>query len=148
TVQEQPAPAAKKPPPAPVAKSEDAPAARSERTTVGRVSDPNKDVSRSPDPGKEAARKRADDRKSDDRKSSDDRKFSERRRRQDQQGQDLRRLDEAANTVRQMPRGEVVDEMVEVPRFRERPRRFELFGDDDGPRVVNEPPPRFGFFGD
>jgi hypothetical protein len=141
TAQEQPAPAAKNPPSAPVARSEDAPTAKSERTTVGRAPDPGKDVARSADSNKETARKKADDRR-----PSDDRKFSERRRRQDP---DTRRLDEATNVVRQMPRGEAVgDDVVEVPRFRERPRRFELFGDDDSPHMVNGPPPRFGFFGD
>lgn len=141
--QEQQTAPAPKNPPAPVAKSDDPPAAKSsERTTVGRAPDPSKDVSRSASQSKESTRKRAEDRR-----PSDDRRYSERRRRQDQQDQDQRRLDEATNVVRQMPRGEVVDEMVE-PRFAPRPRRFGLFGDDDGPRVINEPRPRFGFFGD
>ena len=141
-VEAQPAPAtaAKNPPPS-VAKGDSAAPAKNEHTTVGRAADPNRDASRSADPNKDVSRKRADERK------PDDRKFSDRRRRQDQ---DDRRLDEATNVVRQMPRG-AADEIVErydAPRFRERPRRFELFGDDDGPRMVREPPPRFGFFGD
>lgn len=143
-VQEQPAPspAAKNPPPSPVARSDDTAPAKNERTTVGRAPDPSRDVSRSADPNRDTTRRRADDRK-----PSDDRKFSDRRRRQDQ---DDRRLDEATNVVRQMPRGTVVDEVMEqdAPRFVARRRHFELFGDDDGPRMVREPPPRFGFFGD
>jgi hypothetical protein len=135
-VQEQPAPAAaaKNPAPAPVARSDDAAPAKSERTTVGRAPDPNSN--------RETPRKKADDRK-----PADDRKFSDRRRRD----QDDRRLDEATNVIRQMPRGNAVDEIVErddAPRFRQRPRHFEVYGDDDGPRVINEPPPRFGLFGD
>ena len=128
-----PAAAAKNAAPTPVAKSDDTAPAKSERTTVGRAPDPSRDVSRSVDPNKDIARKRADERK------PDDRRFSDRRRRQDQ---DERRLDEATNVVRQMPRGEVVDE------FRARPRRFEVLEDDDAPRAVNGPPPRFGLFGD
>jgi hypothetical protein len=53
--------------------------------------------------------------------------------------------------VRQMPRGYPADEIVERddgPHPVARSRHFELFGDDDGPRMVREPPPRFGFFGD
>jgi len=139
TVQERPAPAfaAKSPPAAPVAKSDEAPAVKSERITIGRAPDPGKDVSRSADPNREIARKRAEDRR-----SSDDRRFSDRRRRQDQQDQDQRRLDEATNVVRQMPRSEAIEDV------RARPRRFEVFEDDDEPRVINGPPPRFGFFGD
>jgi hypothetical protein len=149
-VQEKPAPAAptvaaKNSGPAPVAKSDDAAPAKSERTTVGRAPDPTKDVSRSADLNRDPSRKRADDRK-----PSDDRKFSDRRRRQDQRlDQDGRRLDEATNVIRQMPRGEAVDEIVErddAPRPVMRPHHFE-FGDDDGPRMVREPPPRFGLFG-
>jgi hypothetical protein len=100
-------------------------------------------AARSADANKDWSRKRADGRK-----SSDDRKVSDRRRRPDQ-GE--RRLDEAANTVRQMPRGYPADEIVQrdvSPRFNGRPRRIEMFGDDDAPRVVNERPPRLGFFGD
>ena len=143
-VQERAAPAAaaKNSAPAPIARSDDAASAKNERTTVGRAPDPNRDVSRSADLSRETPRKRADDRK-----PSDDRKFSDRRRRD----QDERRLDEATNVVRQMPRGNAVDEIVErddAPRFRMRPRHFEVYGDDDAPRVVNEPPPRFGLFGD
>jgi hypothetical protein len=126
-LQGQPAAMTKDPAPVPVAKNDDQAPATSERTTVGRA----------PDPNREASRKR------------DDRKFSERRRRHDQ---DPRRLDEATNVVRQMPRGYTPDEYVErddTPRFNGRPRHFELFGDDDSPRVINEPPPppHFGFFG-
>jgi hypothetical protein len=88
---------------------------------------------------KEASRKRADERK-----FSEDRKFPERRRRQD--------LDEATNVVRHMRRDGTIDEVVErdeAPRVIDNPpRRFGLFGrDDDSPRVMNEPPPRFGLFG-
>jgi hypothetical protein len=134
-VQERAAPAAaaKNAAPTPVARGDDTAPAKSERTTVGRAPDPSRDVSRSVDPNKDIARKRADERK------PDDRRFSDRRRRQDQ---DERRLDEATNVVRQMPRGEVVDEI------RARPRRFEVFEDDDAPRALNGPPPRFGVFGD
>jgi hypothetical protein len=144
-VQEQPAPAtaAKNQPPSPVARSDDAAPARNERTTVGRAPDQGRDVSRSADPNRDTARRRADDRK-----RSDDRKFSDRRRRQDQ---DDRRLDEATNVVRQMPRSQAFDEVIvrdDAPRPIVRPRRFEWFGDDDGPRMVREPPPRFGFFAD
>lgn len=139
TVKERPAPAlaAKNPPAAPVGKNDDAPAVKSERITVGRAPDSNKDVSRSADPNKEIVRKRADDRR-----PPDDRKLSDRRRRQDQQDQDQRRLDEATNVVRQMPRGEVVEDI------RARPRRLEVFEDDDAPRLINGPRPLFGFFGD
>lgn len=132
-VQEPPAPAPTTENSAlvPVVKSNDQAPAKSERTTVGRA----------PDPTRDASRKRADERR-----SSDDRKYSERRRRQDQ-----RQLDEATNVVRQMPRGNAPDEFVEqddAPRFGGgRPRRFELFEDDDSPRVIQQPPPRFGFFG-
>lgn len=105
-------------------KSEDASAAKKERA----------------DPNREASRKRADDKKH---------RYSERRRRQDQ---DQRRLDEATNTVRQMQRGDPVDAMAErddAPRFGARPRRLERFGDDEQPRVINEPPQRFfGLFGE
>jgi hypothetical protein len=133
-VQERAAPAlaARNTAPAPVAKSDDAAPAKNERITVGRAPDPSSN--------RENPRKRADDRK-----PSNNGKFSDRRRRD----QDERRLDEATNVVRQMPRG-AVDEIVErdeAPRPL-RPRRFEVFGDDDAPRVVNEPPPRFGLFGD
>lgn len=137
--------------PVPAAKRDDQAPATSERTTVGRAgdagraTDQNREVSRSADQNREVSRKR-----SADRKSSDDRRFSERRRRQDQ---DERRLDEATNTVRQLPRGEAVGEIAgrddPPPRFGARPRHFELFGDDDdSPRAIREPPPRFGFFGD
>jgi hypothetical protein len=101
-------------------------------------------AARSADANKDSSRKRADGRK-----SSDDRKISDRRRRQPDQ--DERRLDEAANAVRQMPRGYPAEEIVErdaSPRFNGRPRRIELLGDDSAPRVVNEPSPRFGFFGE
>ena len=138
-VQERAAPAAvaKNAAAAPVTKNDDTASAKSERATVGRASDPSRDVSRSTDPNRDTARRRADDRR-----PSDDRRFSDRRRRQDQQDSDQRRLDEATNVVRQMPRGEVVEDI------RGRPRRFEVFEDDDAPRAVNGPPPRFGLFGD
>ena len=148
-VHEQPAPspAAKNQSPSPVARSDDTAPAKNERTTVGRAPDPGQDVSRSDvsrsvEPNRDTSRKRADERK------PDDRKFSDRRRRQDQ---DERRLDEATNVVRQMPRGAAIDEVIErddAPRPVARPRHFELYGDDDGPRMVREPPPRFGFFDD
>ena len=131
-VQEQPVAAARNVP-ASAAKSEDAAAVKNESTAA-----------RSADPTRDPPRKRVDGRK-----SSDDRRVSDRRRRQPDQ--DERRLDEAANAVRQMPRGYPADEIVErdaAPRFNTRLRRVEPFGDDDAPRVVNERPPRFGFFGD
>jgi hypothetical protein len=135
SVQQQPAPAPvakNNPAPASTAKGEDAAPAKNERAANARSADPNRETSR----------RRADDRK------PDDRKFSDRRRRPDQ---DERRLDEATNVIRQMPRGGAVDEIVErndAPRFRMRPRHFELYGDDDAPGAFNEPPPRIGFFGD
>lgn len=144
-VPEQPATTARNS--APVSKSEDQTPAKSDRTTVGRAADPsravdpNKDASRSTDSGRDASRRRADERK-----PSDDRKFSDRRRRQDQ---DDRRLDEATNVVRQMRPDGPVDVVVgrdDAPRYGGRPRHFELFEDDDSPRVI-QPPPRFGFFG-
>ena len=152
-VQEQasPATAARNVAPVPAAKAEakaeakgdeQAPA-KSERTTVGRAVDPNRDASRSTDLNREATRRRANDRR-----PSDDRKFSERKRRQDQDG---RRLDEASDVVRQMPRDNVPDEVVErdqAPRFGGRPHRIDAYEDDDSPRLVSEPPPRFfSFFG-
>jgi hypothetical protein len=124
-------PAAKNPSPSPVVKGEDTAPAKNERAGT-----------RSADSTKETSRKRADERKYSDRSRS-----SERRRRQDQDG---RRLDEATNVVPQTQRNNTVDQTVEVydaPRYRMRPRPFDLFG-DDSPRVINEPPPRFGFFGD
>jgi outer membrane biosynthesis protein TonB len=96
-------------------------------------------VSRSSDANREASRRRGDDHR-----------FSERKRQQDQ---DERRLDEATNTVRQMPRDVTVGQVVEqdpLPRFGGRSRHIEVYEDDDGPqRVINEPPPRpfFGLFG-
>jgi hypothetical protein len=118
--------------PALAAKSNDSSPAKSERTTVGRA----------PDPSRDASRKRADERK-----PLDGRKFSERRRRHDQ---DQRQLDEATNVVRQMPHDGTVDVVAvrdEPPRFGGRPRHFGFFEDDDSPRVIQQPPPRFGFFG-
>lgn len=97
---------------------------------------------RSADSGRQTSRKRAETRK-----SSDDRKFSEHRRRHE----DERQLDEAANAARQIPRDRGFDRIVEqddAPRYRMRPRPFDLFEDDGPPRVADEPPPRFGFFGD
>jgi hypothetical protein len=41
-----------------------------------------------------------------------------------------------------------VVERDDAPRYRMRPRPFGLFGDDETPHGINEPPPRFGFFGD
>ena len=120
--------------PRPVAGNDNAAPAKGERTTVGRAGDRNR----------EASRKR-----SADRKSSDDRKFSEQRRRHE----DERQLDEAANAARQMPRDrdrgyDRIVEQDDMPRYRMRPRPFDLFEDDGPPRVINESPPRFGFFGD
>lgn len=153
STQDQPTAAAstRKSAPAPVAKGDDQAPAKGERTTVGRAGDPsraadqNREASRSADQNRDVPRKR-----SADRKYSDDHKYSERRRRQDQ---DERRLDEATNAARQLPPGEAIGEIVRrdepPPRPAMRPHRFELFGDDDdSPRVVREPPPRFGFFGD
>jgi hypothetical protein len=114
------------------AKSNDSSPAKSEHTTVGRAPDPNRD----------APRKRADERK-----PSDGRKFSERRRRHDQ---DQRQLDEATNVIRQLPHDGTVDDVAvrdETPRFGGRPRHYELFEDDDSPRMIQQPSPRFGFFG-
>ena len=109
------------------APARDAASARNERASARSAGEPSREVSR----------KRADERK------YDERKYSDRRRRQD--------LDEATNAVRQMRRDNTVDEVVEreaAPRFSDGPpRRLEVFGDDDSPRVVNEPPPRFGLFG-
>ena len=121
--------------PPPATKSEDAAPAKGERA-----------VARSADSGQPTPRKRAETRK-----SSDDRKFSEHRRRHDQ---DERQSDEAANAVRQMPRDRGYDrydrivEQDDTPRYRMRPRPFDLFEGDGPPRVIDEPPPRFGFFGD
>jgi hypothetical protein len=42
--------------------------------------------------------------------------------------------------------GQVI-EQDEAPRFSGRPRHIGSFEDDDSPRVINEPPPRPGFFG-
>jgi hypothetical protein len=121
TPQSAPAPAADNPAPT---------AARNEHAST-----------RPADTTRSASRKRTDDRK-----SYDDRRFSERKRWQDQ---DDRRLDEATNVVRQMPRGNAMDEVVDqddAPRFG-RPRHLRPFDEDDSPRVINEPPPRFGLFG-
>jgi hypothetical protein len=128
--QSAPVPAPTASNPAPVAKSEDVPPAKSERAS-----------SRSADSTKSVLRKRPDDRK-----FFDDRKFSERRHRQDQ---DDRRLDEATNVVRQMPRNGPVEvvEQDDMPRYRHPPRHFGLIEEDDSPRVVNAPPPLFGLFG-
>jgi hypothetical protein len=131
--QDQPAPASttKTPPPSLAAKTEDTAPAKTDRAGT-----------RSADANKETSRRRADDRRFSDRNRS-----SERRRRQDQDG---RRLDEATNIAPQTPRNNAAEETVErydTPRYRMRPRPFDLFG-DDSPRVVNEPPPRFGFFGE
>lgn len=125
TTQEQSAsaPTTASPSSAPVARSEDT--AKNERSA---------------DSNRETSRKKADMRK-----SWDNRKLSERRRRHDQ---DERRQAEAADVVRQAPRGYPLEEIVEpeaAPRSRMRPR--EMFG-DDRPRMVDAPPPRFGFFGD
>jgi hypothetical protein len=106
-----------------MAKSDDVAPAKSERITVGRAPDPSRDVSRSADFNRET-RKRADDRR-----PADDRRFSDRKRRQDQ---DERRLDEATNVIRQMPRGNAAGQLVE---------------EDDAPRVIDGPPRRFGLFG-
>jgi type IV secretory pathway VirB10-like protein len=101
------------------AKSEDASGARNERASA-----------RSGESRREIYRKR-----------TDDRKFTERRRRQD--------IDEAANAVRQMQREDIIDQVVErdeVPRSNNGPLRH-FFVNDDEPRYRDEPPPRFGFFG-
>jgi hypothetical protein len=113
--------------PVTVAKGDDAAPAKGDRANA-----------RSADSSREVSRKR-----------TDDRRFSERRRQQDQ---DERRLDEATNAVRQMPRDATVGEVVErdpPPRYVGRPRHVEVYEDDDGPqRVVNEPPRAFfGLFG-
>lgn len=133
-VQEQSpsAPAAASPTSPPMAMSEDKAREKNEGADV-----------RSVDSNREAARKKAEARR-----SSGERKFSERRRRHDQQE---RQPDEATNVARQMPPESTVGAVVErddAPRYRARPRPFALFGDDDSPRVINQPPPRFGFFGD
>jgi hypothetical protein len=120
-----------------VTKSDDAATTRSDRA----ISQNN----RPQDSNRDASRKRTDDRK-----YPDDRRFSDRRRQQDQ---DERRLDEATNAVRQMPRDATVGQVVDQDppsRFGERSRHIEVYADDDGPqRVINEPPPRpfFGLFG-
>ena len=115
----------------PVAGSENVAPAKGERAGA-----------RSADSSRQTSRRRAETRR-----SPDDRKFSEQRRRHE----DERQLDEAANATRQTPRDRGYDRIVEQddpPRYRMRPRPFDLFEDDGPPRVVNEPPPRFGFFGD
>jgi hypothetical protein len=131
-----PAPVAKNAPPSPVIKSADTTPAKNERAGT-----------RSADADKEVSHKRADERR-----FSDNRRSSERRRRHDQQE---RQLDETTNVVRQTPQlppestvGTAVEREDDTPRYRMRPRPFGLSGDDDSPRVINEPPPRFGFFGD
>lgn len=128
--------------PAPVTKSDDQATAKIDHATVGRAVDPNRDASHLSDANKEFSRKRADNPK-----LSDDRKFSERKRWQDR---NERRLNDATNVVRQMPRDNGVDEAVDQPpRYGTgRPHRYDAYEDDDSPRLVSEPPPRFfGFFG-
>jgi hypothetical protein len=142
----------------PVAKSDDASAARNDRA-ASRSTDSNRDATRSTDQNntnRDAYRKRPDERKFSDRRRRQDQ--DQREQRQDVGRQDLARqdpgrdLDGPANVVRQMRRGGPPDEVAiqdEGPRFGGRPRRYELYGDDDdAPRIVREPPPRFGLFGD
>lgn len=113
----------------------DAAPTRNERGNA-RSADSNREAARSAEVNREPARKR-----------SDERKFAERKRRQDLERQNL---DEATSVVRQMPRGTVVEQVVDeddAPRFGDgAPRRLGLFGsDEDSPRPA--PLPRFGLFG-
>ncbi len=131
-VQEQSALEARNPPPPSAVTSASTAPAKDQRAGT-----------RSANSNKDASHKRADERK-----FLGNRRSSERRRRRDQEE---RQLDEATNVVREMPPESTVGAVVErddVPRYRMRPRPFGLFGDDETPRVINEPPPRFGFFGE
>ena len=79
------------------------------------------------------------------RRRAEDRKFVERKRQQD--------LDDATNTLRQMPRDRAADPVVvereDRPRLaEERLPRSGFFGIEDGPpRPRADAPPRFGVFG-
>jgi hypothetical protein len=94
---------------------------------------------RSSDSRRETYRRRGEDRR------LDDRRLLERKRRQD--------LEEATNTVRQMPRDGAAEQVIvdrdePPPRIVERRPRLGLFGsEDDSPRPAQAPLP-FGLFGD
>jgi len=114
-------------------------------TNVQSAPAPSANREGAPSKNERASARPNDSRRAAYRRRAEDRKFVERKRQQD--------LDDATNTVRQMPRDRAADPVVvereDRPRLaEERLPRSGFFGIEDGPpRPRADAPPRFGFFG-